>query len=449
MSAEHDRTPPEGLIRSVTRALAHRNFRLFFVGQTVSMVGGWMTRVATGWLVFRLGGPDAALLLGLVGFAGQAPAFVLAPVGGVLVDRWNRHRLLLVTQTLFMAESALLAVVAFSGASGPATIGLLIALNLVEGVINAFDLPARQAFIADMVPAAEDRANAVALNSSLVNGARLVGPAVAGVVIAVAGEGWCFVADAASSLAIIAALLVMRVPRRERPQAGASTWRELKHGVRYAFGFAPVRAVLLLLALVSFAGGPYTLFIPVFVDLLGGGPTTLGLLTAATKAGALVGALYLASRTSVLGLGRVIVVATCLFGAGLGGFALSRTVWVSAVMLGVTGFEMMVQMAASNTILQTVVAEDKRGRVMGLYALAFLGAAPFGSLLAGWLAGRVGVTATVLAGGITCLVGAAVFASQLPRLRARARPVYVALGILPEVAAGMQAAAETARPPKA
>jgi MFS family permease len=448
MPAEHDDPPRKGFLRSVTRALSHRNFRLFFVGQTVSMVGGWMTRVAIGWLVFRLGGPDSAFLLGLVGFVGQAPAFFLAPIAGVLVDRWNRHRFLVVTQALFMAESGLLTLVAFSGASGPAMIDLLLALSCFEGLVNAFDLPARQAFLSDMVPRSEDRANAIALNSSLVNGARFVGPALAGVVIAVGSEGWCFAADAVSSLAIIGALLAMRIPRPERILREAPAWRELAHGVRYAFGFAPIRAILLLLALVSFAGGPYTLLIPVFADLLGGGPSTLGLLTAASGAGALAGALYLASRTSVLGLGRIIVVATCLFGAGLAGFALSRFVWVSAAMLALTGFGMMVQMAASNTILQTVVDEDKRGRVMGLYALAFLGATPLGSLLAGVLAGWAGVTATVLAGGVACLVGAVVFAIHLPRLRAAVQPIYAGMGILPEIATGMQAAAEAIRPPK-
>ncbi|QEL19890.1 MFS transporter [Limnoglobus roseus] len=408
-----------------------------------------MTFVATGWLVYRLGGPNATFLLGLVGFASQAPSFFLAPIAGVLVDRWNRHRMLVLTQSLFMVQSGLLALVAFGGTSGPTTIDLLIALSLLAGVINAFDMPARQAFLADMVPEREDRANAIALNSSLVNGARLVGPSIAGVVIAMAGEAWCFMADAVSSVAIIGALLAMRVPRWERKPHTTTAWRDFRDGYRYASRFAPVRTILLLIALASFMGGPYTLFMPVFAsDVLGGGPSTLGLLTTASGAGAVVGALYLASRTSVLGLGRVIVVATGLFGAGLVGFAHSQVVWLSAVMLALIGFGMMVQLAACNTILQTIVVESMRGRVMSFYGMAFLGMSPFGSLFVGVLAGPVGVVTTVTAGGLACLAGAAVFAYQLPRLRTSIRPIYVGMGIIPEIAVGLQAATEASRPPK-
>jgi MFS family permease len=437
------------LFQSITRALAHRNFRLFFIGQTISMIGGWMTRVATGWLVFRLGGSNSVLLLGLVSFASQAPALFLAPFAGVLVDRWNRHRLLVVTQTLFMVESGLLALVAFSGASGAITIGLILALSLFEGLVNAFDMPARQAFLAEMVPAAEDRANAVALNSSLVNGARLVGPSVAGGVIAAAGEGWCFAADAVSSVAIIGALLAMRLAAPERKNSAAPAWHDLMQGFRYAFSFAPIRSILLLVALVSLMGIPYAVLMPVFAaDVLGGGPSTLGLLTAASGAGAVAGALYLASRTYVLGLGRVIVVATCVFGAALVGFVLSQLMWLSFALQVLIGFGMMVQMAASNMILQTIVDEDKRGRVMSFYGMAFLGMSPFGSVCAGVVTGRVGVTATVLMGAIACLLGVALFEYQLPRLRSLVRPIYVGMGIVPEIATGMQAGAECFRPPK-
>lgn len=375
----------------------------------------------------------------------------MAPFAGVWVDRWDRRRLLVVTQTLFMVESVLLALVAFSGSSGSATIGFVVALSFLEGVINAFDMPARQAFLSEMVPRSEERANAIALNSSLVNGARLIGPSIAGLLIAVAGEGWCFAVDAVSSVAIIGALLAMRLPARESRSGlpPASARHELTEGFRYAFGFAPIRMLLVLLALVSFMGVPYTLLMPVFAaDILGGGPSTLGFLSTASGAGAFVGALYLASRTSVLGLGRVIVIATCLFGVGLVGFALSRLLWLSLTMLALAGFGMMVQMAASNTILQTIVDEDKRGRVMGFYGMAFLGMAPFGSLFTGLLAGWLGVTATVVVGGVACLIGAALFASQLPRLRTLVRPIYAGLGIAPEVASGVEAGAESANPPR-
>jgi MFS family permease len=449
MPSDPSELPATNFFRSITRALAHRNFRLFFVGQTISMIGGWMTRVATGWLVYRLGGPDSIFLLGLVGFASQAPSFFLAPFAGVLVDRWNRHRLLVFTQSLFMVQSGMLALVAFSGHSGPTTIALLIALSLFEGIVNAFDMPARQAFLSEMVPDQDDRANAIALNSSLVNGARLVGPSIAGVVIAISGEGWCFAADAVSSIAIIGALLAMRVPRWERKLHTATAWRDFREGYRYASRFAPVRTILLLIALASFMGGPYTLFMPVFAsDILGGGPSTLGLLTTASGAGALIGALYLASRKSVVGLGRVIVIATGLFGAGLVGFAHSQTVWLSVIMLILIGFGMMVQLAACNTILQTIVDERMRGRVMSFYGMAFLGMAPFGSLFIGILAGPVGVPTTVTLGGLACLAGAAVFAYQLPKLRILIRPIYVGMGIIPEIATGNEAATKSSRPPK-
>ena len=449
MTSEQDRAPRLSAFRSMGRALAHRNFRLFFVGQTVSMIGGWMTRVATGWLVFRLSGPDSAFLLGVIGFTGQAPAFFFTPFAGVLIDRWSRHRILIATQTLFMVQSALLAVVAFADNSGPVVIGLIIALSLFEGLVNAFDMPVRQAFLVDMVTRKEDRANAIALNSSLMNGARLLGPSLAGMVIVLAGEAWCFVADTVSSLAIIAALLAMRIkPRQSSPQT-KPVLRGLIEGLSYAFGFAPIRTILLLLALVSFMAMPYTILMPVFAaEILDGGAYTLGFLSTASGAGALVGALYLASRTSVLGLGRIIVIATIVFGIGLIGFGLSRSLWFSIVMLVLTGLGTMVQMAASNTILQTIVDDDKRGRVMSFYGMAFLGITPFGSLFAGVLAGAIGVGGTVLVGGVACLLGALIFAIRLPHLRTLVRPIYVELGIVPEIAAGIQSATECTQPPE-
>ncbi len=439
-------------LRSMGRALAHRNYRLYFLGQGVSLVGTWMTRVATGWLVFRIstsGTFDAAWLLGVVGFAGQVPSFFLGPFAGVLVDRWDRHRLLVVTQVLSLVQSALLAVVAFRGEPGLATIAQVVVLAALQGMINAFDMPGRQAFLVEMIENKDDLPNAIALNSSLVNGARLVGPSLAGALIALTGEAWCFVADAVSYVAVVVALLLMNVPRRPHASHAAPLGRRLAEGFTYSFGFAPIRALLLLLGLVSFMGMPYSVLMPIFAaDVLGGGPFMLGLLTGASGVGALAGALYLASRHSVLGLGRIIVAATIIFGLALVGFALSPWLWLSLPLLLAVGFGMMVQMAASNTILQTIVDEDKRGRVMSFYGMMFLGMAPFGSLFAGSLAGVIGAPGAVLVGGLASMAGGVLFALNLPRLRSLVRPVYARLGILPEVAAGMQSAAELTRPPQ-
>jgi MFS family permease len=350
---------------------------------------------------------------------------------------------------LSLAQSALLAVVAFRGEAGAGVVVQIIFLSLAQGIINAFDMPARQVLLVQVVERREDLPNAIALNSFLVNGGRLLGPALAGVLIAAAGEAWCFTADAASYLAVIVALLLMRVPATGRDAPAGPVWRNLAEGFRYAFSFAPIRALLLLLALVSFLGMPYTVLMPLFAaEVLRGGPSTLGSLTAMSGLGALAGALYLASRRSVLGLGRVIVGATLVLGLGLVGFALSRSLWLSLPLMLAVGFGMMVQLAAVNTLLQTIVDEDKRGRVMSFYSMAFLGTAPFGSLLAGLLAGWVGAPATVLLSGVGCVAAGLLFGRELPRLRKLVRPIYVRLGVLPEVASGMQAAAELTRPPQ-
>jgi MFS family permease len=471
---------------AMARALRHRNYRLYFAGQGISLVGTWMTRVAMAWLVYRLTG--SALLLGLVSFAGQAPTFFLSPVAGVLLDRWNRHRVLLATQALAMVQSALLAAFALSGAIAFAHI---LILALVQGFINAIDMPARQSFVGEMVesggptgaPAdatasgsrqgvrgggptgappdatasgsrqgvrgggAGDLANAIALNSSLVHSARLIGPSVGGVLIAAVGEGWCFAIDAVSYAAVLASLAAMRLRPRPPAPAARRVLAELREGAAYVGSFPPIRAILLLLALVSITGMPYTVLTPVFAaEVLGGGPHTLGLLMGASGVGALCGALWLASRRTVLGLGRALVVTASLLGAGLIGFALSRWLWLSVALLFAVGAGMMVTLAASNTILQTLADEDKRGRVMGFYAMAFFGMAPFGSLAAGALAERFGVQLTVAASGATTLAGAALFARKLPALRRQIRPIYQRLGILPEIAEGLHQTAAMSSP---
>jgi len=409
------------------RALRHRNFRLFFGGQSISLIGTWMTRVATSWLVYRLTG--SALLLGVIGFAGQIPTFLLAPFAGVWVDRLDRRQVLVWTQALSMAQSLALAVLTLSGWI---TIPWLLALSAMQGVINAFDMPGRQAFMVKMVEDKADLSNAIAINSSMVNMARLVGPALAGMLIAVSSEGWCFLIDGVSYIAVIASLLAMRLHAPVVRRATTSTLTELKAGWTYVSEFLPVRTILLLFALVSLMGMPFMVLMPIFAaQVLHGGPHTLGFLTASMGVGALLAALSMAARKSVLGLVKMIPIAAAVFGLGLIGFGLSRVFWLSMVMLMVTGMGMMQGMAGSNTIIQTIVSEDKRGRVMSYYTTAFVGMAPFGSLLAGTLARAIGAPGTVILSGSAVLLGAAWFATKMPAVRRAIRPIYQEMGILP------------------
>jgi MFS family permease len=345
------------------------------------------------------------------------------------VDRWNRHRVLVVTQVLAAIQSGLLAFLALRGII---TVPHVIALSIFQGVINAIDMPARQSFVIDMIGNREDLPNAIALNSSMFNGARLVGPSVAGILIAWVGEGWCFAIDSVSYLAVIASLLLMRVSVPPRARATKSVLGEVKEGYRYVAGFTPVRAVLILLALVSLLGFPYMVLMPIMAGrVLHGGPHTLGFLMAASGLGALAGALYLASRASVLGLGRVIAASAAGFGVGLVLFSLSRNFWLSMALMALCGLMMILQMAASNTVLQTLVDDDKRGRVMSFYSMAFFGTAPLGSLFAGSVASWIGAPPTILIGGAACIVAALAFWKALPRIRRAAHPVYMRLGILP------------------
>lgn len=390
---------------SMWRALRHRNYRLFFAGQTVSLVGTWLTRVATSWLVFRLTGD--AQLLGFAGFAGQIPTFVVAPFAGVLIDRWNRHHVLIVCQVLAMIQSALLALFALDGSI---TVAHVIVLNIAQGLINAFDTPARQTFVVEMIEDRGDLSNAIALNSSMVNFARLAGPAIAGVLIAAVGEGWCFALDAVSYAGVIASLIAMKVVRRARRPARA-LGAELRDGFHYVARSPAIRAVLTLLATSSLMGLPYMVLMPIMsANVYGGGSTTNGFLMSATGVGALAGAILLARRASTRGLEALIPRAAIGFGAALVAFALSPTAWLAAPLLVIAGFGMIVQMASSNTVIQTVVSEDMRGRVMSFYTMAFFGTTPFGSLLAGALAKQIGAPATIAAGGGVCIVGGLLFA---------------------------------------
>ena len=437
--------PSDSTVAFMLRALRYRNFRLFFGGQIVSLVGTWMTTTATSWLVYRLTG--SAFLLGIVGFAGQLPAFLIGPFTGIYVDRWNRHRLLVLTQTLSMLQSCALAALTLSG---HITIAAIVILNAFQGVVNAFDMPCRQAFFVSMIENKADLGNAIALNSSMVNASRLVGPSIAGVVIASFGEGWCFLIDGISYLAVIAALLQMHVPMAAAQSSRrVSALEQFKEGWAYAFGFRPIRSIITLLALTCLVGAPYSVLMPIFAGpILGGGPHTLGFLMTASGFGALLGALWLAARRSVLGLARVISVASGLFGLGLVAFSFSRVLWLSLACMVVTGFGFMTQLASSNTVLQTIVDDEKRGRVMSFYMMAFLGTAPFGSLIAGTLSARIGAPHTLMLGGIGCVAGALWFARERPALREAIRPIYVTMGILPELAAGVQSATQLTIPPE-
>jgi MFS family permease len=433
-SAPIDSPPEKPGISRAWRALRHRNFRLFFGGQTVSLIGTWMTRLATSWLVYRLTG--SAILLGVVGFAGQIPTFLLAPFAGVWIDRLNRRNVLLITQILAMLQSLALAALTLTHRIN---IHEIIWLSAFQGAINAFDMPGRQSFLVEMVEDKRDLGNAIAMNSSMVNLARLVGPSLAGAVIALSGEGYCFLIDGLSYLAVIASLLAMHLKPAVIKRTTDSVITQLKEGWSYVSGFVPIRTILLLFALVSLMGWPFTVLMPIFAGtILRGGPHTLGFLMGAVGIGALISAISLAVRRTVLGLGKMIPISTATFGLGLIVFGTSRVLWLSLLMMLVCGFGMMQQMAASNTIIQTIVDESKRGRVMSFYTVAFVGMAPFGSLLAGALAHAIGAQRTVMLSGAFCLVGAAWFATQLRGIRKYLRPIYSSLGILPPVNAVIQ-----------
>jgi MFS family permease len=407
--------------------LRHRNFRLYFGGQTVSLIGTWMTRIATSWLVYRLTG--SALLLGTVSFAGQIPTFIFAPFAGVWVDRLDRRQVLVWTQALSMIQSLALAALTLSG---HITIPWILILAISQGIINAFDMPGRQAFTVQMVEDRADLSNAIAINSSMVNVARLVGPSLAGMLIAATSEGWCFLVDGVSYIAVIASLLAMRIHQQQLRRETASMWLELHEGWKYVSAFVPIRIILSLFALVSLVGMPLVVLMPIeAAKVLHGGAHTLGFLMGAMGLGALISALSLAARKTVRGLIRIIPIAALLFGFGLIGFGLSRSLWLSLLMVMISGAGLMQVMAASNTIVQTLTSEDMRGRVMSYYTMAFMGMAPFGSLMAGTMAHALGVSWTMIISGALILLGAAWFITRLPALRRTVKPIYQQMGIIP------------------
>jgi len=410
----------------IIRSLKHRNFRLFFGGQTISLIGTWMTQVTTSWLVYRL--THSAFLLGLVGFTGQIPVFLFSAFAGVWIDRLNLRRILMVTQVLAMVQSLTLA---FLTLTNRITVVEIIALGFFQGLINVFDMPTRQAFVVQMVDNKQDLGNAIALNSFMVNVARLIGPMLAGIIIAKMGEGTCFLIDGLSYIPVILSLLLMILPLHRPLIPPPGIFHQLKEGARYAFGFLPIRNVLFLMALLSLTGMSLNVLMPIFaVQIFNGDSHILGFLLSASGIGALVGAIVLASKKTVLGLTRIMVMTGCLLGVGMILFSFSRNFWLSLFSLGITGLCLIMIIASINTFLQTIVEDNKRGRLMSLFTIAFIGMAPFGSLLAGGLAKYLGAPYTLLINGSFCILGTLIFSRSLPSLRRLVKPIYIEKGIL-------------------
>lgn len=420
-----DSGSPSFSISHAWRALRHRNFKLFFFGQGISVIGTWMTRLATSWLVYRM--THSALLLGVVGFSGQIVSFLLGPFAGVWVERLNRRKLLVWTQALAAVQSLALAALTLAHVIN---LWEIIALSAFQGLINAFDMPGRQSFLVRMVEDRRDLSNAIAINSSMANGARLIGPAIAGIVIGAMGEGWCFLIDGISYFAVIVSLVLMRIKPLDIQRTSSSMAGQMREGWDYVRSFRPIRTILLLFALISLMGWPYAVLLPIFAgQVLHGSAYTLGWLTGASGVGALISGLSLAIRKSVAGLTRMVQIAAAMLGSALILFGLSRVLWTSLVLMLFVGFGLMQCAAASNTIIQALVTEDKRARVMSYYTMAFFGAAPFGSLLAGALAHRIGAPHTVIVTGACCVAGSIWFTLERPKIRAVMRPIYREMGL--------------------
>ncbi len=407
-------------------ALRSRNYRLFFAGQGVSLIGTWMTQIATVWLIYHL--TQSALMLGIVGFTSQIPSFLLAPFGGVFVDRFPRHQILVGTQILAMVQSLSLAALALSGVIN---IWQILALSLFQGLINAVDVPARQVFIIELVEQREDLANAIAINSTMFNGARLIGPAIGGLLISLVGEAYCFLIDGLSYIAVVWALLAMRFQPKEIPVIHGNPFKEIKEGFIYAFHSPPIRTILLLSAIVSFMGMQYTVLVPVFADkILKGNAQTLGFLMAASGVGALLGSIYLATKKTIIGTGKLIIIGPAILGVSIIMFSLSRFLPLSLLAMLFIGLGTILQMASGNIVLQTIVDDDKRGRIMSLFTMSFMGMIPFGSLMGGAFADRIGATNTLIIAGISCLFGSFFFSRQLPKLKKIVYTIYERKGII-------------------
>jgi MFS family permease len=417
-------------LRLLLRALQNKNYRLFFFGQGLSLIGTWIQSVAMSWLAYRL--TNSPMYLGIVGFSLQIPIFIAAPFGGVIADKFDRKKILIITQFLSMFQAFIATALAMTGVIQPWHI---IILSTLLGTINGFDMPTRQAFVRDLVDNPDDLPNAIALNSFIFNGARLIGPPIAGLLIAFASEGICFLINAVSFLPVIVAFIVMKIKPLEIPHHNGSILTGLKDGISYAFGFIPIKAILSLLAFLGLVAMPYTVLLPIFArDILAGDSKTLGFLAAAAGIGAIAGALFLASRKNVTHLNKIIIFSMCTFAVAVIIFSMSRVLWFSLVMMTLIGFGVMVLIVSLNTLLQTIVDDSKRGRVMSLYSMAFLGMAPFGSLLAGAAAHFFGAPTTARLGGTLCLLAAVVFSRKLHQISKLIKPVYVRKGIIPAVA---------------
>jgi MFS family permease len=436
----HHASAPKAKTRrmpAMVRSLRHRNFQLFFGGQLISLIGTWMDTIAESWLVYRLTG--SSLLLGTVAFASQIPVFLLSPIGGMAADRWNRRKVVIATQT---ASMFLAFALAYLTLSGKVRVWQVIVLAALMGVVNAFDIPARQAFLVDMV-GREDLMNAIALNSSMFNGARIIGPSIAGILVASIGEGWCFFSNAVSYIAVITGLLMMNVKDHRAGEHRVSPLEHIAEGFRFVSHTAPIRLILLLLGLVSFVAMPYSVLMPVFAaQILHGNARTLGVLMGATGVGALSGALTMASRETVRGLGRWVWRACAAFGTSLILFSISRWYLLSVLLLVPVGYSMMVQMSSSNTLIQAMVPDRLRGRTMAVYSMMFMGMAPLGALFAGAMADRIGAPWTLAIGGVGAIIGAVFFARNLPSIRVEARQLIVAQ----EMSGGEPAQNMSARP---
>ncbi len=411
MSGDSQGTETKGF-KFILRALGYKNYRLYFMGQGVSLVGTWMQQVAMSWLIYRL--THSAVLLGVVAFVSQIPHLFISPFAGVLLDRLNRHRILIVTQILSTLQATILAVLVLTNRIA---IWHIIPLGLFLGIVNAVDAPTRQSFVVHMVDK-KDLGNAIALNSAMFNGARLIGPTMAGIMIAAFGEGLCFLLNAISFLAVIWALLLMDMPAFQPEKNNTHILMDLREGLNYVFGSPTIRAILIQVSSMSLIGMSYVVLMPIFAkDVLHGGPQTLGLLMAGVGVGALFGALFLASRNETRFLLKMIAVASVIFSSALICFSFSRWFPLSMGIIVFLGVGMMSQMVSCNTVIQTIVDDDKRGRVMSLYTTSFLGISPFGSLIMGGMASRLGAPITTLVGGLCCLFVAFLFIRRLPNLR--------------------------------
>lgn len=405
----------------IFRALKYRNFKLYFAGQSISLIGTWIQMIAMGWLVYDIS--HSVFLLGFIGFLSRIPTAIFAPIAGVFVDRFDKYKLLMLTQVLSMIQAVIITVLLFANVI---QIWHIAVLGIFLGIVNSFDIPVRQSFVVNLIDKKEDLSNAIALNSAMVNSARLIGPSIAGILVAAVGESWCFMINALSFIAILITLFLMRIPPHRMERKEESYYSKLKEGFNYVFGFHPIRDILGLLAIVSLMGMPFQVLMPVFAkDIFHSGADALGILMAAVGAGALIGALYLAYKKSVLGLGKNLVYAAAIFGTGLILFSLSHVLWLSLFILAFAGFGMMVEITASNTLLQTISDDNKRGRVMSFYTIAFMGTVPFGNLLSGTFSDLIGAPNTILIGGIFCIIGAIIFAIRLPELRKSVRPIYI------------------------